>query len=69
MERLCIMIPGEKVDYDDLYPIIDIEDAPWVLKPWMRLKRLRQAKSIFERNFIRRNLKIMDGISLRLLKK
>ena len=56
MERLCIMVPGEKVDYDDLYPIIDIADSPLGIETMDEAQTLRQAKSIFEKNFIKKKL-------------
>ncbi len=56
MERLCIMVPGEKVDYDDLYPVIDIADSPLGIETMDEAQTLRQAKSIFEKNFIKKKL-------------
>ena len=28
IERLCILVEGDVIDYDDLAPVIDVEDTP-----------------------------------------
>ena len=60
IERLCILVEGEIIDYDDLAPVIDVEETPLGIETMDEAQTLRQAKSIFEKNFIRKKLEDND---------